>query len=345
MLGICNDSGPKPRCLVTDLKLSNYINHDDPPRKKKPFLILLSQAHVHTLDLLVPATCVDSLQQNLSVNGNGTLHYAKIHMKLLDIISGDFFTQYIKTPGKTNISMLSEGRSGIDDVYKLHEGKLSLEVDKPTFEQVGLEGKAIPSLGRKHIKQRYLVEIDLRSPSMLSGKKGLERVKWAFQNVLYETKTWLVVDLKDPGGVGEGAMADFQPSIRKVEPMIERIKEALVPAWPEEVKDEDYADAAELLEWIGLAMMISPRVEKDDDVDPYLCRYQVPTAFGETKTQDLVRLRWRGLIYPAFAQSLFLAGLKAAGAEWLAISAVAFDGEAYTILVNGDHGISWEYRD
>ena len=175
---------------------------------------------------------------------------------------------------------------------------------------------------------------------MLSGKKGFERVKWAFQNVLNETKTWLVVDLKNPSGLGEGAMAAFQPSIRKIEPTIEKIKEALVPALPEEVKDEDYADAAELLEWIGLAMIISPRAEKGDDVDPYLCRYQVPTAFGETSTQDLVRLRWQGFIYPAFAQSLFLAGLKAAGAEWLAISAVAFEGEAYTILVNGDHSIS-----
>ncbi|KXS95613.1 hypothetical protein AC578_10384 [Pseudocercospora eumusae] len=346
-IGNDNDSIPKPQCLVTHLQLSNYINHDDPPKKKKPFSILLHQTHSHTLDLLIPATSAEPLQQHLSAKRTDILHYATLHMKLLDIISGDFFTEYIKSPGKNDIAMLSEGRSGVDDVYRLHEGKLCLEIDKSTFERMGLEGRAVPSLGRKHVKQRYVVEMDLRDPRMVSGKKGFERVKWAFRNVLNETKTWVVVDLKNPAGCGGGGVmaAAFAPSVRKIEPKVERVRDALVPAWPEAVEGEDYADVAELLEWIGLAMMISPRVEKDDDVDDYLCRYQVPTAFGDTKTQDLVRLRWRGLICPAFAQSVFLAGLKTAGAEWLAMSAIAFDGEAYTILVNGDHSISWEHKD
>ncbi|EME87593.1 uncharacterized protein MYCFIDRAFT_99560, partial [Pseudocercospora fijiensis CIRAD86] len=308
------DSGPKPRCLVTNLQLPNYINHDAPPKKKKPFSIILNQLHSHTLELLVPATCAEVLQQHLSsAKETGLLHYAKIHLKLLDIISGDFFTEYIQSPGgeNTNLSMLSEGRPGIDEVYRFHRGKLSIEVDKPTFERVGLQGNVIPSRGRKHVEQRYLIEIDLRSPRMVDGKKGFERMKRAFENVLNETKTWLVVDLENSGALeGGGAMKGFAPLFKQVEATVEKVKEALVPAWPEEVKEEDYVEAAELLEWIGLAMMGSPRIEKGDDVDPYLCRYQVPTAFGETTTQDLVRLRWRGPIYPAFAQRLFLAALK-----------------------------------
>lgn len=51
--------------------------------------------------------------------------------------------------------MLSEGRPGIDHIYSLSEGVLRLEVDKPTFERLGLEGKPIPSEGRKHVKARY----------------------------------------------------------------------------------------------------------------------------------------------------------------------------------------------
>lgn len=73
-------------------------------------------------------------------------------MKLLDIISGDFFNSYIKSG---NVTMLSEGRAGIDNVFSLCEGILRLEVDKPTFEKLGLEGKVVAGEGRKHVKARF----------------------------------------------------------------------------------------------------------------------------------------------------------------------------------------------
>ena len=40
------------------------------------------------------------------------------------------------------------------------------------------------------------VEIDLRQPSMLHGKKGFERISWAFRNVLNHSRTWLFHDLE-----------------------------------------------------------------------------------------------------------------------------------------------------
>jgi ribonuclease P/MRP protein subunit RPP40 len=51
--------------------------------------------------------------------------------------------------------MLSGGRTGLDNVYSLCEGVLRLEVDKATYERMGLDGVAIPSGGRKHVKARY----------------------------------------------------------------------------------------------------------------------------------------------------------------------------------------------
>lgn len=73
-------------------------------------------------------------------------------MKPLEIISGDFFNTYIKAG---NIVMLSEGRSGTDNVLSLSEGVLRIEVDKPTYEKMGLEGKAVGGDGRKHVKARF----------------------------------------------------------------------------------------------------------------------------------------------------------------------------------------------
>ena len=51
--------------------------------------------------------------------------------------------------------MLSEGRPSIDQIFSLSEGVLRLDVNKPTIERMGLEGKAILSEGRKHVKARY----------------------------------------------------------------------------------------------------------------------------------------------------------------------------------------------
>jgi len=51
--------------------------------------------------------------------------------------------------------MLSEGRPGVDQVYSLLDGILRLEVDKPTYERMGLDAKPIISEGRKHIKARF----------------------------------------------------------------------------------------------------------------------------------------------------------------------------------------------
>lgn len=51
--------------------------------------------------------------------------------------------------------MLSAGTTGLDNVYSLCEGVLRLEVDKATYERMGLDGVAILSGGRKHVKTRY----------------------------------------------------------------------------------------------------------------------------------------------------------------------------------------------
>lgn len=40
-----------------------------------------------------------------------------------------------------------------------------------------------------------VIEIDLRLPSMLHGKKGFERIVWAFKNVLNKSLAWLFYDL------------------------------------------------------------------------------------------------------------------------------------------------------
>jgi hypothetical protein len=49
-----------------------------------------------------------------------------------------------------------------------------------------------------------VVELNLRLPSMLHGKKGFERIVWAFANVLTQSMAWLFYDLEDTPDTDKG---------------------------------------------------------------------------------------------------------------------------------------------
>ena len=267
-------------------------------------------------------------------------------MKLGEIIKGHFFNDYIKSG---NIMMLSEGRPGIDQRFSLYEGILRLEVDKATFERMGLDGKAIPSEGRKHIKARYAIELNLRLPSMVRGKKGFERVIWAFDNVLNHTVTWLFCDLKTETK-NQGSIAQHQPTMRAVAPETNTIREAIAPDFPADIDDDAFEESTGLLEWLAVASSLSPRIEASDNTDAYLCRYRAPnpstgTPSSVTRSEDLIRMRWRGFITCDFAIKVMLAALKLSSDRWFAVTATSFGGEAYTILKTGDRIMTWEYAD
>ena len=51
--------------------------------------------------------------------------------------------------------MLSAGTPGLENVYSLCEGILRLEVDKATYQRMGLDGVAVRGGGMKHVKTRY----------------------------------------------------------------------------------------------------------------------------------------------------------------------------------------------
>lgn len=45
-----------------------------------------------------------------------------------------------------------------------------------------------------------VIELNLRLPSMLHGKKGFDRIVWAFKNVLNQSLAWLFCDLEPTSG-------------------------------------------------------------------------------------------------------------------------------------------------
>ncbi|KAK3056125.1 hypothetical protein LTR09_002631 [Extremus antarcticus] len=276
-------------------------------------------------------------------DASSKLMYARVHMKLSELVSGEFFNQYIKTG---NILMLSEGRAGTDHMFSLVDGILRIEVDKATFERMGLEGKPIPTAGRKHVKIRYAIELNLRLPSMVRGKKGFERILWAFKNVLDRSVTWLFYDLRSPTNIS-GPISTQQPLMKTIEVETQALSQVTVPQLPQISEQEDYDVAIELLEWVTLAAADSPRIRTQDTADSYLSRYQVPNIAGDAvedvSTQDLARVRWHGFMPYQRVQDIYLAALRSSGDTWFAMNVYAFDGHAYTILENSHHTSTWEY--
>lgn len=115
-------------------------------------------------------------------------------MSLSQILEGEFFTEYIKIG---DILMLSRGRNDVDNVFTLRDGQLTMFLDKETYERAGLVGKPYGAKGTRGLRPRWVVEFDLRSPSMFRGKKGFDRLVYASRNVLTEPLTWLFSNVSD----------------------------------------------------------------------------------------------------------------------------------------------------
>ncbi|GME23122.1 Ribonuclease p 40kda subunit [Neofusicoccum parvum] len=202
------------------------------------------------------------------------------------------------------------------------------------------------------------VEMELRKPSMLHGKKGFERIVWAFKNVLNQSVTWLFHDLQSSDKPPSGPILAHHPQLQAARPDLARLSRVKLPALTSlpDLCDPEYG--AEVLEWFGLVSLGSPRIDAADDLDSFLSRYTVPMPYradgdaDEPSVRTVARLRWRGLVPPMFLLRLWMAARKgvasgevSGGEAWMALSVAGFGGEAYTMLGVGARDVlSWECR-
>ncbi|KAF2120803.1 ribonuclease P 40kDa subunit-domain-containing protein [Lophiotrema nucula] len=364
MLDIRKDDGPHSKVFFSHTLLPGYIDPRNPSTKKKPFSTFLAQPFSHTVDLILPEEIYELVQAHLEKASVGQLHYARVFMRLGELLEGDFFTEYIK---KGNIMMLSEGRPLADNVFSLYEGKLRLELDRATYERCGLVGQPVEDGGRKHQKARWVVEYDLRAPSMLHGKKGFSRLEWACRNVLNQSLMWLFSDLRSSTveALRKGPIAKHHPFVATVQPETSVLENVASPNLTISGLSGLYKQEVSmaLLEWLHLANLNSPRVRQDNQIDSFLSRYEVPDFGGEIVSQGLVRVRWRGFISPRFVRELYLRARKHSlqveedkrdgeggtsyleEDRWCAITAKAFEGYGgcYTVMqFAGRDTLTWE---
>jgi ribonuclease P/MRP protein subunit RPP40 len=298
------DDVPDTKVYFTHSILPTYIDPHNVSTKKHPFTTFNAQPFSHTLDLILPAELYLLVADKLS-----TAQYARAHLKLSDILEAEFLDSYIK---HGNITMVSEGRPLIDNRFELENGVLRMELDRATYERCGLHGTPIEDGGRKHQKARWIVEYDLKLPSAKHGKSGFGRLEWAARNVLDKSLTWLFWNHNPSSaealGAGKEVLSKHAPWIKKVEPEVIRLDGTMCPKLLKGKFDGVYEEdeAMSLLEWVSLLSLDSPRVRAKDNIDPHLSRYEVPDFGDGLKARDMVRVRWKGFMPPAFVRDVFL---------------------------------------
>ena len=110
----------------------------------------------------------------------------------------------------------------------------------------------------------------------------------------------------------------------------------------------DPAYEEQLLEWLGLMLLNSPRITTNDEIDPYLCRYELPgiqevRGKREAAVQTLYHLQWKGLVPSSFVLRMLLDTQKASKKEWFALNASTFGGSGYSIICRSDReALTWD---
>ncbi|KAF5870060.1 putative ribonuclease p 40kda subunit protein [Botrytis fragariae] len=329
MLSFPKDTKHEQKCYVTH----GTMGHLDPkqtPVKRKPFVNILGHKFINKVEMILPKELYEIMKSGVDgVLGEDSPVYSRVVLPLSALLEGEFFTEYIKKGEARegiarllfaygilgNIMMLSKGMMGVDNVFSLSEGILTLHLDKETYERSGLVGKPEGIKGKREHRPRWIVEINLRLPSMLHGKKGFRRIEYAFKNVLTTPVTWLFCDLgatvlpSDPLSPHHPHKIACIPKVSsdltvkrpRFEPPVENNKNY----------DEDFRDfASEIHEWLSLISLESPRVNSTDKIDPFLSRYDPPIGSDEAK--ELVKVTWTGFISSTWAHNTFIQALLVA---------------------------------
>ncbi|KAF2032578.1 hypothetical protein EK21DRAFT_109962 [Setomelanomma holmii] len=357
------DDVPDTKVYFTHSILPSYIDPQNVSTKKQPFTAINKQPFTHTLDLILPSEIYTLVQHKInSIIGQ----YARVHMKLAELLEPEFLDTYIK---QGNITMLSEGRPLIDNRIELYNGVLRLELNRRTYERCSLQGVPIEDGGKKHQKQRWVVTYDLKLPSMKHGKGGFGRLEWACKNVLDQSLNWLWWNFNEGSrealGEGREVLCKHAPWVKEVEPNVRKMQGLEVPVLKKGGLEGlcEQEEALNLLEWLNLVSLDSPRIRAGDSIDAHLSRYEVPDLGSGIATRELVCVRWKGFIPPAWVRDEFLAVKKEVfrgkskvngtqdvdmdqeeEEKWFAMSAQGFGGKnGWTVMqFEGRDTLTWE---
>ncbi|KAK3390802.1 ribonuclease P 40kDa subunit-domain-containing protein [Podospora didyma] len=340
------------KCFVT-YGAMGHLDPKQPPSKRKPWTTLTGQDFVHRVDLILPQEAYDAVYAKL-VSDRPAPEFKRVVMSLHDILSGDFFAEYIK---KGNINMLSEGRRGIDNVFCLKNGVLTMFLDKEAYERAGLVGKPHGVKGKRGMKPRWTVEFDLMGSSMFPGKKGFDRLIYASKNAFNTPITWLFCNIS-PTTPEPDPLASHFPVKYMCNPKVTQDIAVTIPNLSSfdtalcESDDDFESLSTEIYEWLSLVRLQSPRIDPGDQINPYLCRYQVPGDETGEHVGKACKLSWQGFLPTAWSRQTLIDIIAALPPKrWFSFSTTTFskgmvgdNSECTILLPSAVEYIMWEVK-
>lgn len=102
MLPLLKSDRKRRKCQITCGTLPGFIDPLQPPQKSAPFNAVWALKWCHSVDVLLPAELRDVIKQTearqiaLKRLSEQSHKYAKVIMKLGEVLEGDFFTEYVK---------------------------------------------------------------------------------------------------------------------------------------------------------------------------------------------------------------------------------------------------------
>lgn len=76
-------------------QLPGYIDPKQPPTRKSPWKIINDTPFVQGVSMILPEELYEVIWDKIEVAAK-RVEYAKVIMKLQDVLDGDFFTEYVK---------------------------------------------------------------------------------------------------------------------------------------------------------------------------------------------------------------------------------------------------------
>jgi ribonuclease P/MRP protein subunit RPP40 len=135
--------------------------------------------------------------------------------------------------------------------------------------------------------------------------------------------------LIDHGGITPDPLDGHFPTKKTASPKVSqpiKVKMPLIkpPTDADSLYGADFEDyAIDIQEWLSLVLLESPRVNSDDNIDPFLSRYVPP---GDSFTNSkLIKVTWQGFLSPPWVHKTFVQMLLCVPQdEWFACCVVGF---------------------
>ncbi|KAI5800082.1 ribonuclease P 40kDa subunit-domain-containing protein [Geopyxis carbonaria] len=309
----------------------------------------------HQVDVLLPAAVYERISPSLHACAAlaSPPQYYRLEMPLGAILEPDFFNTYVKAG---NILLLSHGRLGVDNIFTLSDGVLRLSLDNEAYEKAGLQGRpAVFGNGPGVMKRRrFLVELNLRATTYMTGSKMFTKLQRACANVFNKPTVFLFADLAaqtttTTGAKAVGILEKFP--VRTAEVQISGFDGMRIPSFAAPLdavphgggktleanyNREVWRDwAMEVYEYLGLLQMPgdrpADRIGAAGSIDPYLSTYSVGDEDDGVYTGGVTRLRVSGLLSAQWIESLWTeveALVKATDAgnrRWVSLTVQGFE--------------------